>query len=348
MKKISCFLLSTLLLVLPLFGTGCAPALTKFTDYSFDYFDTVTTIVGFEPSQEKFDTHCDSIKALLGEYHRLYTIYNRYEGVNNLCVVNSSAGESVQVDEKILDMLTYAKDMYRLTNGRVNVAMGSVLSVWHQYREEGLNDPTAATLPPADVLQAAAEHTDIDDVIVDRENGTVRLADPHMKLDVGAIAKGYAVEQVALWMQEQGMNGYILNVGGNVRIVGERQDGEAWTVGIENPDTANTQTPYIAYLKLGEMSLVTSGSYQRYYTVNGKNYHHIIDPETLMPAENFQSVSVLCKSSAQADALSTALFCMTYGEGNKLIETLSDTEAMWVLPNGEQRYSAGFKDYCEE
>lgn len=149
-------------------------------------------------------------------------------------------------------------------------------------------------------------------------------------------------------MEESGIVGYILNVGGNVRIVGSRPDGEKWKVGIENPDTENKEKPYAEYLLLDSMSLVTSGSYQRFYTVNGKNYHHIINPETLMPAEYFASVSVLTKSSAVADAYSTALFTMDYKKGRELIENTPDTEALWIMPNGEKRYSSGFEKYCAE
>ena len=345
MKKIIAWVLALGILLCCL--TGCeTQKLKKYTDYSFDYFDTVTTIVGYQETKEAFDVSCKAIKEQLQEYHRLYTIYNLYEGVNNLCVINkvkNGAHQKVEVDRRIMDLLLYAKEMYHLTGGQVNVAMGSVLSIWHQYREEGLEDPASAKLPSMEQLRAAAAHTEIEDLILDEQAETVYLADPEMRLDVGAIAKGYAVEAVAQWMERQGYTGYILNVGGNVRAVGEQPYGEGWSVGIENPDTGNVEEPYIAYLTLGEMSLVTSGSYQRYYTVKGKRYHHIIDPETLMPGENFQSVSVLCKNSGKADAL----FSMSYEEGAALVSSLNGVEALWVLPNGELRQSAGFQQYCE-
>ena len=163
-------------------------------------------------------------------------------------------------------------------------------------------------------------------------------------LDLGAIAKGYAVEMAAQMLEEKGISGYVINVGGNVRTVGTKADGSAWVVGIENPDDDGSQ-PYLAYLHLAGESIVTSGSYQRYYTVEGKAYHHIIDPETLMPAEYYRSVSVICKNSADGDALSTALFCMSLEEGMSLIQNFDGVEAMWVFPDGEKRYSEGFEDY---
>lgn len=328
---------------------GCETKKEKFSTYSFEYFDTVTSIVGYAETQEEFDAISAEILRELGEYHRLFTIYHRYEGLENLCTVNEltdGVHRAVKVDGRIIEMLKYAKEMYEKTGGRVNVAMGSVLSIWHDYREAGRDEPWAAELPPMDKLRVAAEHTDINDLIIDEEAGTVFLADPQMRLDVGAIAKGYAVEMVARSLERQGITGYVLNVGGNVRTVGARDDGEPWTAGIENPD-GNADDPYFALVSLAGESLVTSGSYQRYYVVDGVPYHHIIDPETLMPSEGFISVSVLTKSSADGDALSTALFCMSGEDGLALVESLEGVEALWVLSDGTRVESSGFSAYTK-
>lgn len=341
-KKIIPMLVITTVLLQSVFLSGCEN-LKKFTDYSFDSFDTVTTIVGFESSKDEFESNCEKIKKQLYYYHQLYDIYTKYEGINNLCVLNEKK-EATSVSKDIIDLLDFSKEMYRKTNGKVNIAMGSVLSLWHIQREEGINHPEKASLPDINKLKSADEHTDINNIEFD--NNTVYLKDTEMSLDVGAIAKGYAAERVAEWMLKQGMEGYILNVGGNVCTVGDRPDGEKWKVGIENPDTENEEEPYIANLELsGGFSLVTSGSYQRYYTVDGKKYHHIIDEDTLMPSEYFKSVSVISKDSGIADALSTALFCMSYEDGKKLIEATEDAEAMWVNEDGSKLFSKKFRDY---
>ena len=322
----------------------------KYATYSLDYFDTATTITGYETDQETFDRISGEVIALLGEYHKLYTIYHRFEGMENLCTINEikdGAHRTVTVDRRIIDMLLYAKEMYSVTDGKLNIAMGSVLSIWHNYRTAGLDKPWEAELPPMDKLTEAAKHTDINNLIIDEENSTVFIADPKMTLDVGAIAKGYAVEMIARSLEEKGISGYVINVGGNVRTLGTKPDGETWLAGIENPDM-ESDIAYLAYLQLAGESVVTSGSYQRYYTVGDKNYHHIIDGETLMPAEKFQSVSIICKSSAQGDALSTALFCMPLDKGLAIVESLSDVEAIWVLPDGTQKTSSGFAKYVTE
>ena len=318
---------------------------TKYNAYFFEYFDTVSIITGLAESQEEFDAVCGEIETLLKEYHQLFTIYNQYEGVNNMRTINmvkDGSHEVVQVDRKIIDLLLFAKDMHEKTDGLVNVAMGSVLKIWHVYRDEGTDDPAAAQLPPMEKLLEAAKHTDINDVIIDEENSTVFLADPKMSLDVGAIAKGYAVEKIAQYLEEKGITGYLLNVGGNVHTVGMAGE-KPWNVGIENPNKEDEETPHIEYLHMAGEALVTSGTYQRYYYVDGEKYHHIIDPNTLMPGTNYLSVSVLADDSGMGDAFSTALFLLSYEEGLALVEAQEDVEAMWVMPEGEQLDSSGFK-----
>lgn len=312
-----------------------------------DYFDTVISIVGYEKTEAEFDAVAGEILSELGEYHRLYSIYHRFDGLENLCTVNElvdGAHRTVTVDRRIIDMLLYAKEMYTLTGGTVNVAMGSVLSLWHDYRELGSDDPAVAALPPMDKLKLAAEHTDIEKLIIDEENCTVTLADPEMKLDVGAVAKGYATEAVARSLEEKGISGYVLNVGGNIRAIGAKPDGSEWTVGIENPDGGD----YLAYLEISGESVVTSGSYQRYYVVDGKRYHHIIHPDTQMPAEGFESVSVVCRDSGLGDALSTALFCMPIDQGLELVESMNEVEAMWIDESGTKTVSTGFEKHVKE
>ncbi len=327
--------------------TSCG-GMTKFTEYSLDSFDTATSVTGYATDRESFDAVFDEINSSLNEYHRLYDIYTCYEGITNLCRINSvenGVHPRLQVDRRIIDLLLYAKEMYNVTGGKLNVAMGSVLSLWHRCRTEALDGGTAR-LPTEEELKEASVHTDIECLIIDEEKNTVWISDPHMTLDVGAVAKGYAVEMVAQSLEEQGITGYVINAGGNVRTVGAKPDGEKWTVGIENPD--GDADAYFAYLYLAGESVVTSGSYQRFYKVDGESYHHIIDPDTLMPAEGFLSVSVICKSSAMGDALSTALFSMTYEEGASLAESLDGVEVHWVTSEGIRMTSSGFDAYSSK
>ena len=137
-------------------------------------------------------------------------------------------------------------------------------------------------------------------------------------------------------------------VGGNVRAIGDKGiDDELWNVGIENPDKESEQKS-IHIMQIKDMSLVTSGDYQRYYTVDGVKYHHIINDDTLMPSTYFRAVTILGKDSGYADALSTAVFNMPFDEGLKFINSLDGVEALWIFKNGDIKYSDNFKKYIKE
>lgn len=300
---------------------------TPRTQVYFTYFNTESRYTDYSGgSEEDFQRAAGLVGERLKFYHELFDIYNEYEGKVNLKTLNDSAGDGpVQISEELFDLLEYSKEMYTLTGGEVNIAMGAVLSIWHEYREAGV------ALPERELLLEAAEHTDIEKLRLDRENMTAELSDPEMSLDVGAIAKGFAVEKIAELLEREGYTSSVIDAGGNLRAIGKKPDGTPWRTGVKNP----LGEGYIEYLDLADGAAVTSGNYERYYTVNGKNYHHIIDKDTLMPSEHFVSVTVRAESSALADALSTALFNMTYEEGLVVIGELDGVRAIWVTSSGE-------------
>lgn len=345
MKKKKHIVLLVVLTLIASALTGCGntgPELIRYSRSSFDLFDTVTVITGFDTSKEAFDAKTDKLLQILEEYHQLYDIYHDYDGINNLKTVNENAGiHPVAVDGRILDLLEYSIEMYHMTNGMTNVAMGSVLSIWHAYREEGTNDPEHAALPSRDELEKAAQHMDISAIKINRAEKTVYISDPELQLDVGSIAKGYATEAVAAEAQDMGWDHLAFSVGGNVRTIGTKGDGSAWTAGIQNPDLS-AQDAAVCRVALTDLALVTSGSYQRYYTVDGVRYHHIIHPETLYPENQFVSVSIICKDAGMADALSTAVFNMNYTDGKTLINGIEGVEAAWIDADGRFYSTDGF------
>lgn len=316
----------SLLLALVLLA-GCVPQARKYEETWLDVFDTVTTLSGYETGEASFRQVSQNVHDTLMEYHRLFDIYNDYDGITNLKTVNDHAGIApVTVDERILAFLKECREYDALTAGKVNAAMGSVLSLWHDRREAGLQHPEDAALPDPSALQEAAKHCSWDTVILDEEASTVYLSDPAQKLDVGAIAKGWAAEQVRALLPE----GYLLSLGGNIVAMGSKPDGSAWKVGIQDPDGGDE---YLQILELTGGSAVTSGDYQRYYTVNGVRYCHIIDPDTGMPGTLYRSVTVLCENAALADCLSTALFLLPQEDGQALADRCG-AQAVWVLPDG--------------
>ena len=338
MKRIFCLLLIALLLA------GCsgkqeAPAQTQYTATFLTLFDTVTRITGKAESEEAFREKAQIVHDELLIYHQLFDIYNDYEGIANLKTINDNAGIGpVVVDAKIIDLLLDCKDYYDLTGGMVNVAMGSVLQLWHEARNDGLNDPMNAYLPKDEALTEAATHTGWDAIVIEEEASTVFITDPDVRLDVGAVAKGWATQRVC----EMAPANLLISVGGNVASTGPKDpSGTPWVVGIQDPDNGDK---YLHTLYVTTGSMVTSGDYQRNYAVDGKLYHHIIHPDTLYPSELWRSVTILCEDSGLADALSTALFLLPLEEGLALLEN-SNAEAMWVDSQGNFYYSPGFESY---
>ena len=317
----------------------------RYTASFFDVFDTKTDIISYSTDKELFTEQAAALKERLEHYHRLFDIYNDYEGINNIKTVNDNAGIApVVVDSEIIALLKLSKEMYKQTNGQMNVAMGSVLKIWHNYREEASNNPKEAKVPPMDMLKEANKYTDINKIVIDEVASTVYLADANMSIDVGSIGKGYAVERIAEYAKEIGMTNILLSVGGNICAVGTKPDGSKWRVGIQNPDTSSKET-HVEMVQIADVSVVTSGDYQRYYMVDGERYCHIIDGDTLMPANYFTSVSVILKDSGVADALSTSVFNMPFEEGLAFVNGLEGVEAIWVLHDGSLKYSDGFEQY---
>ena len=333
----------SLLTVLCTLLCGCAPMKQQeqkqYTATFLTLFDTVTTIVGHAESEAIFKETTQKIHDDLQVYHQLFDIYNDYEGVNNLKTVNDQAGIApVRVDRAIIDLLLDCREYYVLTGGRVNVAMGSILELWHKARELGISDPANAALPDAQALEQAAEHIRLEEIVIDEEASTVYIPDAQMSLDVGAIAKGWATQRAA----EKAPAGMLISVGGNVCATGPKQGEHPWVIGIQNPDGGE----YLHTIYVTDACVVTSGDYQRTYTVDGQKYHHIIDPDTLYPSQLWRSVTVYCADSGMADALTTALFLMTKEDGEALLESCNAL-ALWVDSAGQEFYSPGFADYLK-
>ena len=313
----------------------------------FTYFDTVSYVYSYEgDSDQTFDERCNGVASVLDEYHKLFDIYYEYAGVVNLCTLNKNAGgEPLKVDDKLIDFLVYAKQMYQTTNGEMNVMMGSVLKIWHDCREQAKTSPSSARIPTEQELLDASLHTDISLLEIDEQNKTVRIADEKASIDVGALGKGYATEKAGKYLEQAGVKSYVLNIGGNIKIIGTKLDGSGWKTGIKNPHNTSS---YSMIINIANTSCVTSGDYERYFTVGGERYHHVIDKDTLMPSTFFSSVTIITQDSGLADALSTALFTMSYQDGLALVEKIGNVEVLWITRDGTQYKTKGLDSLVAE
>ena len=302
-RRLTCAVLALCLLL-----SGCAATGTtspqRYSVTWWDVFDTVTVISGYADSEADWNTQMTALHADLLRYNQLYDIYNHYDGMTNLADVNAGAAAApVAVGDEIMNLLTFAQEMYQATDGACNAAAGAVLRYWHDARTAAGDgaEVSADILPKTADLQAAAAHCNMDDLILNQNTGTVYFADPELQLDVGSIGKGYAVEQCAQAAEARGLTSALLNVGGNVRAIGTKPN---------------------------------SGPCVR--------YHHLIDLTTLQPARYMNSVAIVSSDSGLGDALSTGVFCMPVEKGQALIEQLNDVEALWMLSDETMVQSSGW------
>lgn len=306
--------------------SSCEAAPKRYQAVFTDVFDTVTEFTAYCGSQEEFIALRDGVHGELKRLHKIFDIYSPDSGISK---VNDSHGDWIAAEPELIEVLELSKQWHERSLGQFNVAMGGVLSLWHDCRELEM-------LPDEDELKALAEHCDIDRLEIDGDR--VRLTDSEMSIDLGAVAKGYSAEKTAEFAISMGGANFALSVGGNVVARGEKPGG-SWEIGIEDPEGG-----LLTAVRISDCSVVTSGDYQRYFEIDGHRYHHIVDPQTLWPASHWRSVTVICPDSANADALSTALFCLDLDEGRKLLDYVGG-EALWVSSNGEVVRSEGFSNY---
>lgn len=362
--KLKKLVLSLLSLSMMMIMTGCSKKYELMNHYITGPFDTITTYMSYVSSEDEFNEQCDYIEEQLNYYDQLFDKYNTYNGMNNLKTINDNAGKkAIEVDQPLIDLLNLSIERNRKISSKVNIAFGSVINIWHDYREEAESHDGVGTVPSDEELENANQHTSIDSIEIDEKKKTVYINDALVSIDVGATAKGYAIELIKDGLIEMGVDNFLLSGGGNVASHGQRKiqkEGEFYLddcadkfcVGIESPQDGNyaasaddPDSENEAVLVVQGESIVTSGDYQRFYQdVNGVRYHHLIDPETLYPAVHFRSVSIITEDSGLADFLSSAVFLMEYEEGLKLVNSLDGVEAIWLLEDGKIRMSDGLKD----
>ena len=292
------------------------------------HLGTVCTINLFD------DGTIDLYTALFKRLKEIEQVFSVRIAASTISQVNQAAGiAAVAVPEEVLLVLQQALDIAKKTGGAFDPTIGPLVDLWDIGGDN-------SQVPSQEAIDHARSLVDYRLVELNLEQGTVYLPKQGMALDLGGIAKGYAASKVAEKLKSDGADAMALNAGGNIVTIGLKPGNEQWITGIKNPNGTEANS-LICRVTLGETSLVTSGNYERYFLSDGKIYHHIIDPETRMPAEHFASVSVFTPNGGLADALSTALFCMSYEEGLALIEEIDGVEALWVCHDGTIKMTKG-------
>ncbi len=304
-------------------------------------FNTGITLLAYTENEAEFNEYFELMKSEFSKYNAIFDIYNDYEGVNNAKMVNDKAGiEPVVVDQNLIDVLLLSKSEYEYTKKKFNPVAGTLLEVWHNYREEGMllnqnNEP--GKVPTTEELNQAAACISWDYLEIDDDKNTLYLTESCASIDLGGIAKGYAVEQVALTLEAKGLKYGIINGGGNVRVINSKPDNSPWVVGIAYPSLIRDKN--VELFNISESgSLVTSGDYQRMYQdENNRRLSHLIDMETYMPGFHFRSVTIYTKDSTLGDLFSTALYLMDYETGKQFVKDHNATnpdqhiDVFWLI-----------------
>ncbi len=334
-------------------GTGEYAGYQRYSSDIVGLFDTVISLIAYCGSQEDYDRFASMAEVRFTELNRLFDIYNPYDGLNNLHTVNAAAGgPAVTVAPEIIDLLEFCQDKQKTIGNRVDITLGAMLDIWSKARKAGRNDPSGAVLPDMAALRAAAASSGMDSLVVDRAAGTVRVAKAGIRLDVGAVAKGFAAEIVERELADAGFQSFLISCGASSIILHGRpfQEGkETWSIGMQNPSallpetgqSAESQPDYAAVAMLNDRTIGNSGDYQNYYTVGSVHYSHLIDRDTLMPATFFRGVSVFTDDCGLSDFLSSTLFLLPYETGRALVDSMQGIDAIWIFPGGRVESTPG-------
>ena len=323
-----------LLLLTMLLAVGCGSrGPQKYTGEFYGTFDTRVQVTAYSESQQEFEAFFQQVEQRMNHYSQLYDIYTPYQGVQGIYQLNAQAGAGpVAVAPEVVDLLLFAQQCYEQTQGRVNVALGRVLALWHDLRTQANQDPKQASLPTRQALEDAAQHCNMGDMLIDAAAGTVELKDPLMRLDVGSIAKGYGVQRVTQELLDLGYRDFVISAGGNVEARGTPMERAGWSVGIADPQSPQE---LLTTVEVADKAVVTSGGYERFYTVDGQRYHHIVDPATLEPAQHMLAATVICPDSALADCYSTAFFLMEPQQALALAKQMPELRLILVTLDGQ-------------
>lgn len=292
----------------------------------------------------------NDIEDIIAYYHIISDKYDNYDGYTNIKTINDSPYETHTIPQELYDLLDFTFSHQAEVDNLFNAALGPVISVWHDYREN-CNNNDICEVPTMQELNAANQYTNTSNIILDETNLTITM-EPHMSLDLGGVSKGYISGKIIEYLDTINLSAYLLNNGtSNISIGGTHptRESQKFVIGITDPTNIYSQTGY-ALINLSDGDqLVTSGDYQQYYMVDDVLYHHIIHNVTLFPERYCRSVSIATSDPALADLYSTAIFLMPIEEGIDFVDGIDGLEAIWYGLDGTIYFSENFEsDYLLE
>lgn len=288
-----------------------------------------------------YDKHKEDILNVAFEHiNELADKTSSEEKDSEISIINENAGiKPIKVSNDVYRLIEAAKEHSHLADGKFDMSVGPLTKLWHI----GFPD---ARKPEQAEIDAILPLIDYESVKLDKESQTVYLTKKDMALDLGAIAKGFITDEVVTLLKENDVTTAIVDLGGNIFVLGNHPSGDAWTVGIQDPNAARGST--VGKVNRSNESIVTSGVYERYLEVDGEKYHHLLNPDTGYPFTNdLAGISIITESSTDADALSTTAFSKGIEEGIQFIEKSTDAEAIFISHDKKVYLTEGLKGKFE-
>ncbi len=276
------------------------------------------------------------IEAVFQEMHRIEKLMGRDSPSSDIAKINNAAEKkAVTVGKETFRLIQDSLPISQWTEGKFDITVGPLTSLWDMK-----NNVKRMLIPSQEEIGDANLLTGLEALELNEANHSVLFKRNGMALDLGGIAKGYAVDRGVEILQQAGVTGGIVDAGGDLRLFGVKPDGGTWRTGIQHPRKLNG---IIAILELTEKAVTTSGDYERYFIKDGKRYHHILDPATGYPTETCQSVTIVTHKAEQADAVATGIFVLGPKRGMGLINLKEEFDAIIVTERGEVLVSEGLK-----
>lgn len=304
--------------------SGCGTDRNESYTKTGTYFDTVITVAVYGKENQKYLDGCFD---LAGHYEKLLS--NTVQ-TSDISRINDADGKYVTVDSDTIEVLKDALYYCRKSQGAFDITIGKTADLWNFTNNKG-------TIPAASRIKDTVSHVNYRNISIRGQKAA--LKDPKAEIDLGAIAKGYIADQMKDYLEKHHVSSAIINLGGNVLLVGDKPDGSSYKVGVEKPFHTEQS---LGTLTLSGKSVVTSGVYQRYFRKNGTIYHHILNTRTGYPVSNqLYSVTIISDSSVQGDGLSTTCFALGLKKGMRLIEQTDGVEAIFVTSDYRLHTSSG-------
>ncbi|MBQ4531043.1 MAG: FAD:protein FMN transferase [Lachnospiraceae bacterium] len=296
-------------------------------DYSEQgiFFDTLVSINIYGTKDKTVMEDC---LILCEEYEQKFS---RTIDTSEISKLNSAKGQWVELSEDTVGLIEEAIEYSEMTEGAFDITVAPLTELWHVNDNEGM-------IPSKEEIEKAKSH--INYKLIEIDGNKVRLKDKEAQIDLGGIAKGYIADKLKALMMERGVKSAMINLGGNIAVIGTKKDGNNWNVGIQKPFADRNEV--IGSVSVQDKTIVSSGIYERYFEYKGEIYHHILDPYTGYPTDSdLGAVTIIGESSAIADALSTSCILLGSEKGMELIESIPEVEAVFITRDEKIIKSSG-------